>query len=74
MRRKKQYKLITTLDHGTYVFTILNIKHKDILLSGSFYKEKELVLKTYKCLESFSVSCMNPNCMMENNGQSFFLC
>ena len=65
----KPYELITTLDHGSAVFTILNIKQTDILLSGSYYEVKEWDLNTYKCMKSFLASCINPNSMMENNGK-----
>ena len=68
---KSSYELITTLDHGNYVSSIIKIKNLEQLISASSPDAivKVWNLKTYKQIFKIPMTCTNANSMVESKGK-----
>ena len=66
---KSPYELITTLDHGHYVSSIIKIKNLEQLISASYAIVKVWNLKTYKQIIKIPMNCTNANSMVESKGK-----
>ena len=68
--KNSPYGLITTLDHGNYVSSIMKINNLDQLISASSLTPIVIWnLITYKPIVNFKMTCTNANSMIESKGK-----